>query len=173
MNEIRNSLVVPVEDPASNIILCTALEVCNTGGHHKKKLKPHLIVCLCSIFRMLIVDSIRSWPTVDDGSVLRRMCTTRLQRATTLVLGRAMLPRRAPLLPHTTTTKTLTWASTSTQLWMCCHSLRMLPTPSILHRPCRVNEHDNLRAVSLHDLVLSFITNAVIIFYYLTLVVSL
>jgi hypothetical protein len=122
---------------------------------------------------MLIVDSVKSWPTVDDGSILRRMCTTRLQRAMTLVLGRTMLPRRAPLLPHTTTTKTLTWASTSTQLWMCCRSLRMLPTPSILHRPCRVNEHDNLRAVSLHDLVSSFITNAVIIIYYLTLVVSL
>jgi hypothetical protein len=31
---------MPVEDPASNIILRTALEVCNMGGHQKKTKTP-------------------------------------------------------------------------------------------------------------------------------------
>jgi hypothetical protein len=42
MNEIRNALVMPVEDPVSNNILCNALEVCNKGSI-RKKLKLHLI----------------------------------------------------------------------------------------------------------------------------------
>jgi hypothetical protein len=33
---IGNVLAVPVEDPTSNNILRSALEVCNTGGHEKK-----------------------------------------------------------------------------------------------------------------------------------------
>jgi hypothetical protein len=36
VNEIRNVLAVPVEDPMSNNILCSGLEVCNKGGHQKK-----------------------------------------------------------------------------------------------------------------------------------------
>jgi hypothetical protein len=46
MNEIGNALAMPVEDPTSNNILCTALEVCNTGGHQKKTETPfnHVLV---------------------------------------------------------------------------------------------------------------------------------
>jgi hypothetical protein len=74
MNEIGNALAVPVEDPTSNNILRTALEVCNMGGH-QKKLKLHLIVFLCSTFRNLSIDSVGSRPAVDAGSVLQRTCT--------------------------------------------------------------------------------------------------
>jgi hypothetical protein len=84
-----------------------------------------------------------------------------------------MLPGQAPLVPHTMMMTTLTWASTSTQRRMCYHSLRMLSTPRSLHRPCKVDEHGSLRAVSLRDPVPSFIASAVIIIDYLTLVVSL
>jgi hypothetical protein len=73
-------LVVPVEDPMSNNILCSGLEVCNKGGH-QKKLKLHLIVYLCFTFRKRSVASVGSRPTVDVVSVLRRMCTTRRHRA--------------------------------------------------------------------------------------------
>jgi hypothetical protein len=78
MNNIGNALAVPVEDPASNNILRTALEVCNSGDHHKK-LKLHLITSLCSTFRKLNVDSVRPRPTMDAESVLWRMCTARCQ----------------------------------------------------------------------------------------------
>jgi hypothetical protein len=40
VNEIRNVLAVPVEDPMSNNILCSGLEVCNKGGHQKKTETP-------------------------------------------------------------------------------------------------------------------------------------
>jgi hypothetical protein len=76
MNEIRNVLAVPVEDPASNNILRNTLEVCNMGGH-QKKLKLHLTAYLCSTFRKLSVVSVGSHPVVDAGSVLWRMCTAR------------------------------------------------------------------------------------------------
>jgi hypothetical protein len=59
VNEIENALVMPVEDPASNNILHSTLEVCNTCGH-QKKLKFHLIVYMCSTFRKLNIDSIGS-----------------------------------------------------------------------------------------------------------------
>jgi hypothetical protein len=35
VNEIGNVLVILVEDSASNNIMCSALEVCNKGGHKK------------------------------------------------------------------------------------------------------------------------------------------
>jgi hypothetical protein len=84
VNKIGNALAVPVEDPASNNISHNALEVCNTDGH-QKKLKPHLIVYLCSTFRKLSVDSVESWPAVDVESMLCRICTAQRQRAWTLV----------------------------------------------------------------------------------------
>jgi hypothetical protein len=40
MNEIRNALVMPIEDPASNNIMHIALEVHNMGGHQKKTKTP-------------------------------------------------------------------------------------------------------------------------------------
>jgi hypothetical protein len=85
VNEIDNTLAIPVEDPMTNNILRSALEVCNKGGYQKKKLKLHLIACLCSTFRKRSVDSIGSWPTVDVMSVLQRMCTTQCQWAWTLL----------------------------------------------------------------------------------------
>jgi hypothetical protein len=117
---IGNMLAMPVEDPASNNILRTALEVCNTDGHQKKKLKLHLIVYLCSTFRKFSINSIGLRPAMDAGSVLRRMCTAQRQRAMTLVSNRAMVPGQAMLLGRAslvqhTTMMTLTWASTLTQ----------------------------------------------------------
>jgi hypothetical protein len=91
MNNIGNALAVPVEDPASNNILRIALEVCNSGDHHKK-LKLHLIASLCSTFRKLSIDSVGLRPTMDAESALWRMCTAWCQRAMTFVLGQAMLP---------------------------------------------------------------------------------
>jgi hypothetical protein len=91
VNEIGNALVVPFEDPASNNILRTALEVCNTDGH-QKKLKLHLIAYLCSTFRKLSIDFIRSRPAVDAESMLRRTCTAWCQWARTLMSDRDMLP---------------------------------------------------------------------------------
>jgi hypothetical protein len=46
---------------------------------------------------------------------------------------------------------------------MFSHSLRMLPTPRILHNLCRVDEHGNLRTVSLQVPALSFSASAVIV----------
>ncbi len=57
---IGNMLAMPVEDPASNNILRTALEVCNTDDHQKNKLKLHLIAYFCSTFKKLSVDSVES-----------------------------------------------------------------------------------------------------------------
>jgi hypothetical protein len=108
----------------------------------------HLIAYLCSTFRKLSINSVRSRPAVDAESMLRRMCTTRHQRAWTLVSDWAMLPGWAPLVQHTTTTF-LTWALTSTQQRMFCRSLRMLLTQCSLHNFCRVDEHGSLRTVSL------------------------
>jgi hypothetical protein len=81
---IRDVLTMPVEDPTSNNILRSALEVCNTGGH-EKKLKLHLIMYLCSTFIKLSDNSVGSRPAVDVRSVMQRMCTARCQWAWTLV----------------------------------------------------------------------------------------
>jgi hypothetical protein len=43
VNEIKNALAVPIEDPANNTILRNALEVCNNGDI-STKLKLHLIM---------------------------------------------------------------------------------------------------------------------------------
>jgi hypothetical protein len=83
-----------------------------------------------------------------------------------------MLLGQAPLVQHMTTT-TLTWASTSTQQRMSCHSLRMLPTRCSHRMPCRVDEHGTLCIVSLRDLAPSFIASMVVILDYLTLVILL
>jgi hypothetical protein len=91
VNEIGNVLAMLVEDPASNNILCSTLEVCNMDGH-QKKLKLHLIAYFYSTSRKLNVISIGLQPVVDAGSMLWRMCTARRQRAWTLVQDRAMLP---------------------------------------------------------------------------------
>jgi hypothetical protein len=132
----------------------------------------HLIAYLCSTFRKLSVDSIRSQPAMDTRSMLWRMCTAWHHRAWTLVSDRAMLPGRAPLVQHTMTTF-LTWTTTSTQWWMFCRSLRMLSTQRSLHRHCRVDEHGSLHTVSLQDLAPSFSASVIIIIDYLTLVISM
>jgi hypothetical protein len=43
VNEIKNALAVPIEDPVNNTILHNALEVCNNGDI-STKLKLHLIM---------------------------------------------------------------------------------------------------------------------------------
>jgi hypothetical protein len=62
MNEIRNALVMPVEDPVSNNILCNALEVCNKGSIRKKTQTPFN-------YRKCSVDSVGSRHIVDATSV--------------------------------------------------------------------------------------------------------
>jgi hypothetical protein len=51
MNEIGDTLAVSVEDPVSNNILCSALEVCNKGGHQKKTETPFICVLVFHFYK--------------------------------------------------------------------------------------------------------------------------
>jgi hypothetical protein len=85
VNEIENALVMPVEDPASNNILHSTLEVCNTCGHQKKTEIPfncvhvfhfqkaqhrfHRIVTRCGCRERVAEDMYRTSPAGHDCGV--------------------------------------------------------------------------------------------------------